>query len=90
MLREKEQQDLREIVDRGRKAKITSEFMQDFLTCERANIIFALETKIFAKQDDAFELILYLRVLRQFDNFVKTCIDAGDIAQKELNENGSE
>ena len=76
MLREKEQQDLREIVDRGRKAKITSEFMHDFLTCERANIIFSLETKIFDKQDEAFELVLYLRILRQFDNFVKTCIDA--------------
>lgn len=83
-------QELREVVDRGRKAKITSEFMQDFLTQKRAQIIFALETTLFDKQDDVLGLVLYLRILRDFEKDVKTCIDAGDIAQKELNENGGE
>ena len=83
-------QELREIADKGRKAKIASDFMHDFLTQERAKIIFTLETKLFDNKDDVLGLVLYLRILRNFENNVKTCIDAGDIAQKELNENGSE
>ena len=90
MFSETEEKELRELVEKGRKAKIASEFVQDFLTRERANVFFFLETKEIQNPEKLLEPVIYLRLMRRFESEIKLCIEQGDIAQKELNENGSE
>lgn len=90
MYSETEGKELRELVEKGRKAKIAFEFVQDFLTKERANVFFFLETKNFPSPEDLLAPVIYLQLMRRFENDIKLFIDNGDIAQKELNENGSE
>ena len=88
MLTEQEQQDLREIIDRGRRAKLFSDFIQEYLMNERVRVIHSLEADTYTKSDELLEPVIYLRLMRRFENFIKTCIDSGDLAEKELIENG--
>ena len=88
MLTEQEQEELREIVDKGRRARIVSDFITDYLISERARVMHSLETDTYAKSDELLEPVIYLRLMRRFENSVKTQIDAGDLAEKELNEDG--
>ena len=88
MLTEQEQQDLREIMDKGRRAKLFSDFVQEYFMKERVRVIHSLESDTYTKSDDLLEPVIYLRLIRRFENYIKTCIDSGDLAEKELIENG--
>ena len=88
MLTEQEQQDLREIMDKGRRAKLFSDFVQEYFMDERVRVIHSLESDTYTKSDDLLEPVIYLRLIRRFENYIKTCIDSGDLAEKELIENG--
>ena len=88
MLTEQEQEDLREIMDKGRRAKLFSDFVQEYFMKERVRVIHSLESDTYTKSDELLEPVIYLRLMRRFENFIKTCIDSGDLAEKELIENG--
>ncbi len=88
MLTEQEQQDLRETADRGRRAKIVLDFTTEYLINERARVMRSLETDTYTKSEELLEPVIYLRLMRRFENSIKTQINAGDLAEKELIENG--
>mgnify|MGYP006988849881 CR=1 FL=1 len=89
MLTEQEQEDLREIVDKGRRAKIVFDFITEYLINERARVMRSLEIDTYTKSDELLEPVIYLRLMRRFENSIKTQIDAGDLAEKELREDGN-
>ena len=89
MLTEQEQEDLREIIDKGRRAKIVFDFITEYLINERARVMRSLEIDTYTKSDELLEPVIYLRLMRRFENSIKTQIDAGDLAEKELREDGN-
>ena len=88
MLTDNEQQELREQAEYGRKAKAVHEFLADFLTIQRAQVINRLESDSFDKAEDLVNPVIYLRLLRKFELEVEKYISLGEIAEKELNEDG--
>lgn len=87
---DKEQQRLREQIEYGHKARVVQDFLSDFLLLERANVINQLETGTFSLPEELGPLIIYLRTLKRFELAVKTYMDTGEIAEKELNEHGEQ
>ena len=89
ILNEQEQQeDLREQIENGRKAKIALGFINDYLLQERATTIKQLETSSFQTQEEIDINVLYLRTLRKLEQTANTYIELGDIAEKDLNKYG--
>lgn len=86
-MNEQEIEELRERIEYGRKAKIAREILGDFLLVQRANTINQLETGSFPTANELEVSVMYLRLLKQFELTVKTYIDTGEIAEKEMNEN---
>ena len=87
---EQEELELRERAEKGRKAKIAAEFLDEFILCKRAYLINKLES---SNQDDfLYESLLPIKcslvVLREFTNWLKSNTDIGEIAESELNKNG--
>ena len=86
MLTEEEATEYREAAEKGRKALTALEFLKEYLTNSRALVFNELETM----QDlgNAATLIMFLRVLREFENSLVRYIDTGEIAERKLNEDG--
>jgi len=85
---EQEELELREQAEWGRKAKAAREIFEYFILRERANEIYTIE-----KSDDvSYESLLfpkvYLRVLRKLEGQIQYFLDNGEIAEKELSNNG--
>ncbi len=81
------QQELREKVEYGRKAKIASEVVADFVTNTRNMVRQSLEDRSgsdFDEQDINYK-VMYLRVLSNFEKSIQTNIQIGELAEKELN-----
>lgn len=72
----------------GRKYRVANEVLDEVFTEQRNNVIRQLEVADFAKDSDAVGLVLYLRVLKIFMDTIKAKIDLGEIAEKELSEDG--
>ena len=87
---DREAEELRAQAEQGRQAKIVSEFMEDFLTEERAQTLFLLENEKIDKAEALLPPVLYLRVLRKLEARLQTIIATGEIAEKELNQDASE
>ncbi|MBR2208545.1 MAG: hypothetical protein IJ859_07015 [Synergistaceae bacterium] len=86
---EQEQTELRERAEKGRKAKIASEFLDEFLAKQRAFTLQDLETnKEKITYEDLLFSKIFLIVLRSFENMLNFYINNGEIAEKELNNNG--
>ena len=85
---EREYEELREKAEYGRKAKIANEIFDDLLVVERAHTIGSLESGGFPTHEDLDMTVLYLRLLKKFEMSVKSYIDMGEIAEKELDEHG--
>ena len=83
-----EQNGLREQIEYGRRAKIAIEFLRDVLLQERAMTINQLETVDFLTPQDLVAPVMYLRALREIEMKAQTCINMGEIAEKELSESG--
>ena len=81
------QQELREKVEYGRKAKIASEVVSDFVTNTRNMVRQSLEDRDDFDKQDIFYKVIYLRVLSKFEKSIQTNIQIGELAEKELNEN---
>ena len=86
MLTEQDAAEYREAAEKGRKALIAMEFLKEYLTNSRALVFHELETM----QDfgNAATFIMFLRVLREFENSLVRYIDTGEIAERKLNEDG--
>ena len=81
-------QELREQVEYGRKAKIASEVVADFIMNSKALVLYSLENNSDFDEQGVFYKVMYLRLLRQFETSIQTFIDTGEIAKKELNKDG--
>lgn len=84
MLTDKEAEEYREQSEKGRQAKIALEFLSEYLTKARALVFSELET--LQDMGNAASLIIFLRVLREFENSLLRYSDTGEIAEKRLNE----
>ena len=83
-----EQDELLEQAERGRKANIAAEFLNEYFLQERALLLNKLETDGDFSYDAVLALKISLRVLRNVENWLKSIIDNGEIAEKEIDENG--
>ena len=79
------QQELREKVEYGRKAKIASEVVADFVTNTRNMVRQSLEGRGDFDEQDINYKVMYLRVLNNFEKSIQTNIQIGELAEKELN-----
>ena len=86
MLSEQEATEYREASEKGRKALIAMEFLKEYLTGTRALVFNEMET--MADLGNAGTLIIFLRVLREFENSLVRYIDTCEIAERKLNEDG--
>ena len=86
MLTEQEATEYREQSEKGRQAKTALEFLGEYLTSARAIIFHELET--LQDLGNASRLIIFLRVLRDFENGLVRYIDTGELAERRLNEDG--
>ena len=87
MLTEKEAEEYREASEKGRQAKIALEFMKEYLMNARASIFHDLENlQNVDNVSTLTSLILFLQVLRSFENTLVRYADTGEIAEKRLNE----
>ena len=86
MLTEQEAAEYREAAEKGRKALTALEFLKEYLTGTRALVFNELET--MADLGNSATLIIFLRVLREFENSIVRYIDSGEIAERKLNEDG--
>lgn len=86
MLTEKDAEEYRQQAETGRKALTALEFLKEYLTGTRALVFHELETM----QDlgNATTLIIFLRVLREFENSLVRYADTGEIAERKLKEDG--
>lgn len=87
-MEEQEQQDLRKQAQDGRAAQITLNFLDDYLIQRRAFIIGELEKGENYMYENLITQKIYLIVLRDFENMLKSYIQLGEIAEEELSKNG--
>ena len=84
---EQEELELREQAEKGRKAKTALEVLDEFLVIRRALIINRVQTS----EDISYERLLAQKIglmeLQELENWLKSNIDSGEIAEQELNEN---
>ena len=85
---ERQEAELREAVEKGRRYKIAGEVLKEFLDDRREEIIRAFESGIYG--DDISEPLSELRIMKRFRSLCQTQIDIGELAEKELTEYGSE
>ena len=86
MLTEKEAAEYREQSEKGRQAKTALEFLKEYLTNSRDLVFHELET--LQEFGNAPTLIMFLKVLREFENSLIRYADTGEIAERKLNEDG--
>ncbi len=81
---ESQREDLMKQAEQGRKYKAAKDVLDEMITTQRAHIINQLETAEFSADSDAISLIIYLRTLRLIEDYMKTEIDKGELAEEEL------
>ena len=85
---ESEELEQREQVMRGRAAQAALDFSHDFLIQKRALIISEIESGENYMYENLMAQKVYLIVLRDFENMLKSNIQLGEIAEEELKNNG--
>ena len=85
---EQEEQDLRAVAELGRKVKISAEIFKYYILQKRAGIIDRIETGNYLENENPDVLALKMQLLKDFELWGQSCIDMGEIAEKELEENG--
>lgn len=90
MLMDRDEQELRAVSERGRKAQAAQEVLKDFLIEQRAQVINKLETGTYEKADELLSPVIYLRLLRAFELEAEKYISLGEIAERRLNEDGGQ
>ena len=82
-----EETELREAVEKGRRAKIAYEVLHEFLNGRRESIIHKFETSDLT-DDNVRWLIAALQVMHEFRNILKRDINFGEYAEERMNEIG--
>ena len=85
---EREREELMQVAEHGRKYRVANEVLSEVLEEQKANVVRQLESADFERDNDAIGLVLYLRVLRVFSDTIRTRIDEGEMAEKELMADG--
>ena len=83
---EREQLELQQQAEYGRKAKIAQEIFEDFVFTQRAQIMSKFESEDFMCYEDLNTLKTALRILRQLTNSVERFIEEGQMAEAQLYE----
>ena len=81
-------EELMAVAEKGRKYRAANEVLREILEEQKAHVVHQLESADFNADSDAIGLVLYLRVLKVFEDTIRGKIDSGDIAEKELSEYG--
>ena len=79
---------LREEAERGRKAQIALEVMNDILNERKMQIVSMLETILFDSDLSMYEHLAELRVIRSLRCKLEDYITIGEWAEEELTKNG--
>ena len=79
--------ELRKDAEIGRKAKIAIDELKEFMTARRESLTQRLENEELSSEA-VMEVIAELRVLKRLLNVKKADIYYGEIAEKEMSENG--
>ena len=79
---------LREEAERGRKAQIALEVMNDILNERKMQIVSMLETILFDSDLSMYEYLAELRVIRSLRCKLEDYITIGEWAEEELTKNG--
>lgn len=85
---EQKELELREQAEKGRRAKIALEVLDEFLTLKRAAIINKMQTSPDITYDRILAQKISLMMLNELENWIGSQIQSGEIAEKEINENG--
>ena len=85
---EQKELELREQAEKGRRAKIALEVLDEFLTLKRATIINKIQTSLDFTYERILAQKISLMALNELENWIGTQIQLGEIAEKEINENG--
>lgn len=88
MIEQVEELDLQYQVEYGRKAKATQDFLNEFLLFERAKTIGAIENGDYSETKELENFACYLQILKKFELNIAMHMQIGEIAEKELNNNG--
>ena len=80
-------EELRKDAEQGRRAKIAIDELKEFMTARRESLTKRLENEELSSEA-VREVIAELRVLKRFLNVKKTDVYYGEIAEKEMSENG--
>lgn len=83
-------EELREDIERGRKAQIALEVLKEYLTNRRNEIVRLLEdgTYSMSKAETLSEVLAELRVIRAFWEDAEYNIQRGKYVEEELSRNG--
>ena len=82
---ENEELELRKQAIQGRNASIAAEFLEAFLTQQRAFVFAMLETtKTGENEERILSLVNYLQAIRKFEDDIKAFIQLGEIAEDGL------
>ena len=83
-----EREELMAQAELGRKYRASNDVLDEIVAEQQAHIIRQLESADLHSDNDAVGLVLYLRVLRVFRDTIKSRIDSGELAEKELMRDG--
>ena len=83
-----EREELMAQAELGRKYRAANDVLDKIVAEQQAHIIRQLESADLHSDNDAVGLVLYLRVLRVFRDTIKSRIDSGELAEKELMRDG--
>lgn len=83
----RDQQELQEQAEYGRKAKIAIEILNDFLKNSRSIVLQSLEGGNDLSEE-VLNKVMYLRILKKFEHSIQTAIQIGELAEQELNKDG--
>ena len=83
-----EREELMAQAELGRKYRAANDVLAEIVAEQQAHIIRQLESADLHSDNDAVGLVLYLRVLRVFRDTIKSRIDSGELAEKELMKDG--
>ena len=84
---EQDRQEFQAQAEYGRKCQAAHEVLSEHITEQREQIMSRLETEALSDWELS-SLVMYLRVLKVFSDTMKTKIDMGEVAEKELMRDG--
>ena len=85
---ELERQELQERIEAGRRAQIARDVLDEHMRQQKELIVSRLESGELSNDGELTTLVMYLRVMKIFENTLKSKMDTGELAEKEVSENG--